>query len=93
MQLVLYVFIFFAVVVFGLFHPTTVGTRFLKKTSLKAKPTPPIIDKNGNYRGCYCIEQGIKAKSLTCSKLMCGVYKKEEKIRKAAAAKTEQGKK
>ena len=91
MQLVLFLFFMFAVNVSGFFHqlPTAVtGTRFLHRSSLEAQNTPPIIDKNGNYRGCYCIEQGIKAKSLTCSKLMCGVYKKEEKIRKQEEAKT-----
>ena len=90
MQLFVFVFCILTITVSGLFHPTKIGGRFLKKTSLEVvQKTPPIVvDSNGNYRGCYCKEQGIKAKSTTCSVRMCGVYNKEEKIRKQAEGKT-----
>ena len=89
MQLSLFVFFCLTISVSGLFHQTKAAGRLLvlQKTALEAQKAP-IVDGNGNYRGCYCKEQGIKAKSTTCSVRMCGVYNKEEKLRKQAEAKT-----
>ena len=66
-----------------------------KKTNINPIDPNTRLSKEGNYLGCYCLEEGLNNKKTgtMCQRFLCNVYKTREKERKLKLATNKLGNK